>query len=87
MQLEESFFHGQAASVRKTVEFVAERVASCCVKHICSTILPSIKQEGSAEVAKLTSKIIEGNEKDDRAIVEMEIEHQKVVVFSIVLYF
>ncbi|XP_069684614.1 codanin-1 isoform X2 [Periplaneta americana] len=53
--LEESFFHGQPASTRKTVEYIAERVASCCVKHICNTLLPRVKQQGSANVEKLLS--------------------------------
>jgi len=55
LQLEESFFHGQPASTRKSVEYVAERVASCCVKHICSKLLTSIKQQGAADVAQLIS--------------------------------
>lgn len=55
LQLEESFFHGQPASTRKTVEYVAERVASCCVKHMCNKLLPSIKQQGAADVAQLFS--------------------------------
>jgi hypothetical protein len=55
LQLEESFFHGQPASTRKTVEYVAERVASCCVKHMCNKLLTSIKQEGAADVAQLIS--------------------------------
>ena len=55
LQLEESFFHGQPASTRKTVEYVAERVASCCVKHMCYKWLTSIKQQGAADVAQLIS--------------------------------
>lgn len=39
LQLEEAFFGGQPASTRKTVDFVSERVASTCVKHICNTLL------------------------------------------------
>ncbi|KDR07477.1 codanin-1-like [Zootermopsis nevadensis] len=53
--LEESFFHGQPASTRKTVEYVAERVASCCVKHVCNNLLLSVKQQGAAGVAQLVS--------------------------------
>lgn len=40
LQLEEAFFHGQPSSTRKTVDFACERVASSCVKHICSVMLP-----------------------------------------------
>lgn len=44
LQLEEAFFHGQPASTRKTVDFVSERVASACVKHICNTMLASSRE-------------------------------------------
>jgi hypothetical protein len=37
------------------VEYVAERVASCCVKHICNKLLMSVKQQGAADVAQLVS--------------------------------
>jgi hypothetical protein len=55
LQLEESFFHGQPASTRKAVEYVAERVASCCVKNMCNSLLSTIKQQGAADVAQLIS--------------------------------
>ncbi|XP_023724523.1 codanin-1 isoform X3 [Cryptotermes secundus] len=55
LQLEESFFHGQPASTRKTVEYVAERVASSCVKHICSTLLQSVRKQGAKHVSQLIS--------------------------------
>ncbi|XP_066596391.1 codanin-1 [Prorops nasuta] len=44
LQLEESFFHGQPASTRKTVDFVSERVASTCVKYICNTLLAASRE-------------------------------------------
>lgn len=44
LQLEEAFFGGQPASTRKTVDFVSERVASTCVKHICNTLLMSSRE-------------------------------------------
>jgi hypothetical protein len=55
LQLEESFFHGQPASSRKTVEYVAERVASSCVKHMCSTLLQSVRKQGAKDVSQLIS--------------------------------
>ncbi|KAJ8916530.1 hypothetical protein NQ315_000172 [Exocentrus adspersus] len=43
-QLEEAFFNGQPLSLRRTVEFVSERVASACVKHICGCLVPDFKK-------------------------------------------
>ncbi|KAJ8982233.1 hypothetical protein NQ317_013535 [Molorchus minor] len=51
-QLEEAFFNGQPISVRKTIEFVSERVASTCVKHICNTIVPNFKKSALQELRK-----------------------------------
>ncbi|KAF7988183.1 hypothetical protein HCN44_007677 [Aphidius gifuensis] len=45
LQLEEAFFHGHQSSVKNTVDFVAERVASSCVKYICRIIIPDIKNK------------------------------------------
>lgn len=42
--MEEAFFGGQPASTRKTVDFVSERVASTCVKHICNTLLMASRE-------------------------------------------
>ncbi|PSN51778.1 hypothetical protein C0J52_05271 [Blattella germanica] len=84
LQLEESFFHAHAASLRKTVEFVAERVASCCVKHVCNTLLPTVKQEGTLEIAKLCSEMLKNeNEEEDEAEVERLKESLSQDVFQI----
>ncbi|CAG9815027.1 unnamed protein product [Phaedon cochleariae] len=48
--LEDAFFNGQPASLRKTVEFVSERIASACVKHICNDIVPSSKKNALDEL-------------------------------------
>ncbi|XP_075222663.1 codanin-1 like protein dlt [Lycorma delicatula] len=45
LQLEENFFMGQPDSLRRTVDFVAERVASACIKHICSDVIVNLKNE------------------------------------------
>ncbi|VEN48881.1 unnamed protein product [Callosobruchus maculatus] len=44
-QLEESFLNTQPVSMRKTIEFVSERIASACIKHICSEVVPNYKRE------------------------------------------
>ncbi|XP_044763026.1 codanin-1 isoform X2 [Coccinella septempunctata] len=45
VQLEETFFNGHPSSLKKTVDFVAERVASTCVKHLCYTVVPEYKKD------------------------------------------
>lgn len=49
-QLEEALFSAQPGSVRKTIEFVSERIASACVKHICHDIVPEFKQRSLEEL-------------------------------------
>lgn len=44
LQLEESFLSGQASSFRSTIDFVTERVASACIKHICSVVIAPCKE-------------------------------------------
>lgn len=48
--MEDAFFNGQPVSVRKTVEFVSERVASACVKQICHDVVPDFKQTSLKEL-------------------------------------
>lgn len=52
MQLEEAFFNGQPISMRKTVEFVSERIASTCVKHLCNSVVPNFKKQALADWKK-----------------------------------
>ena len=51
MQLEDNFFHNQPTSVRKTTDFVVERVSSNVIKTLRGQVLPSLRE---AAVEKVT---------------------------------
>ncbi|XP_068018333.1 codanin-1 [Melanerpes formicivorus] len=67
-ELEQAFFHNQPPSLRRTVEFVAERVGSNCVKHIKATLVAELVQR--AEVM-LQDKVKEEDANHDKLLEEV----------------
>ncbi|NXX46334.1 CDAN1 protein, partial [Tricholaema leucomelas] len=67
-ELEQAFFHNQPPSLRRTVEFVAERVGSNCVKHIKATLVCELVQR--AEVM-LQDKVKEEDANHDKLLEEV----------------
>ncbi|NXV99238.1 CDAN1 protein, partial [Fregetta grallaria] len=68
VELEQAFFHNQPPSLRRTVEFVAERVGSNCVKHIKATLVAELVQR--AEVM-LQDKVKEEDTNHDKLLEEV----------------
>ncbi|XP_014670686.1 PREDICTED: codanin-1-like [Priapulus caudatus] len=56
LQLEESFFHNHPPSTKQCVDFAAERVASCVLKHLRRHVLPSARAAALAEVRAVVAR-------------------------------
>lgn len=83
LQLEEAFFHGQPASTRKTVDFVSDRVASTCVKHICNTMLSSSREANLISFRKILKGI--NIERESEAQSESSVNYVKELKVTFLL--
>lgn len=82
MQLEEAFFNGQPVSIRKTVDFVSERISSACVKNICNKIVPEFKKESVREF----KKILKGFDKVESNLLQKQMDFTAICLKNLKNY-
>ncbi|KAK2147351.1 hypothetical protein LSH36_557g01065 [Paralvinella palmiformis] len=73
-QLEDNFFHNQPASLKKTVEFVADRVSSNHIKIYRSQILPQVFAEARQQVQQIAEDIVK-LQTESTTLGQKEIQH------------
>ncbi|XP_023229489.1 codanin-1-like [Centruroides sculpturatus] len=92
-KLEDNFFHLQSSSVKKTVEFVAERIAAKAIHQIRNEIIPLTKQKTLPKLKEDIEKIIKHEHLSEIIIIKISdisenlyIEMQKKAIKFAKLY-
>ena len=57
-QLEDNFYHNQPASLKRTVDFVADRVASKYIKQFRVSALPEALQTGCQRAREIANQLL-----------------------------